>query len=80
MPETNALTELLKTMPKDEEQNYSAEEAIHPGLRRMKEKDARRQIKLEQLRQDIAVAVESEERGEVASLAIEAIIAEGKRH
>ena len=32
------------------------------------------------LRQDIAVAVEAEERGEVAPLDIEAIIAQGKRH
>jgi len=60
-------------------QYSSAGEVIREGLRLLEEKDTLRQIKLEQLRKDIAVAVEAEERGEVAPLDIEAIIAEGKR-
>lgn len=42
-------------------------------------KDALRQIKMEQLRKDIAVAVEAAERGEVAPLDVEDIIARGKK-
>lgn len=61
-------------------QYHSAGEVIRAGLRLLEEKDALRQIKLEQLRQDIAVAVESEQRGEVAPLDMEAIIVGGKRH
>lgn len=60
-------------------QYHSAGEVIREGLRLLEEKDAPRQIKLEQLRRDIAVAVEAEEGGEVAPLDIEAIILEGKR-
>ncbi len=60
-------------------QYHSAGEVIREGLRLLEEKDMLRQIKLEQLRKDLAVAVEAEERGEVAPLDIEAIIREGKR-
>lgn len=59
-------------------QYHSAGEVIREGLRLLEEKDALRQIKLEQLRKDIAVAAEAEKRGEVAPLDIEAIIREGK--
>jgi antitoxin ParD1/3/4 len=60
-------------------QYHSAGEVIREGLRLLEEKDTLRQIKLDQLRKDIAVAVEAEERGEVAPLDIETIIAERKR-
>ena len=38
-----------------------------------------RQIKLEQLRKDIAIGIEAADRGEVAPLDVEAIIAEGHK-
>lgn len=60
-------------------QYHSAGEVIRESLRLLEEKDMLRQIKLEQLRKDVAAAVEAEERGEVAPLDIEATIAEGKR-
>ena len=60
-------------------QYHSAGEVIRESLRLLEEKDMLRQINLEQLRKDIAAAVEEEERGDVAPLDIEATIAEGKR-
>jgi len=60
-------------------QYHSPGEVIRESLRLLEEKDMLRQINLEQLRKDIAAAVEEEERGEVAPLDIEATIAEGKR-
>lgn len=60
-------------------QYHSATEVIREGLRLLEEKDALRQIKLNQLRRDIAVAVEAADRGEVAPLDIEDIIARGKK-
>lgn len=60
-------------------QYRSAGEVIRESLRLLEEKDLLRQIKLERLRKDVAVAVEAEERGDVAPLDIEATIAEGKR-
>lgn len=59
-------------------QYHSAGEVIREGLRLLEEKDALRQIKLEQLRKGIAVAVEAADRGEIAPLDIEDIIARGK--
>ena len=58
-------------------QYHSAGEVIREGLR-LEEKDMLRQIKLEQLRKDVAAA-EAEERGGVAPLNIENIIARGKK-
>ena len=59
-------------------QYHSAGEVIRESLRLVEEEDMLRQIKLEQLRKDVAAAVEAEERGEVAPLDIEDIIAWGK--
>ena len=60
-------------------QYHSAGEVIRESLRLLEEKDMLRQIKLEQLRKDIAAAVEEEERGDVALLDVEDIIARGKK-
>ena len=59
-------------------QYHSAGEVIREGLRLLEEKDTLRQIKFDQLRKDIAVAVEAEERGDVAPLDVKDIIARGK--
>jgi len=60
-------------------QYHSAGEVIREGLRLLEEKDALRQIKLEQLRKDIAVGLEQADRGELAPLDVEDIIARGKK-
>jgi antitoxin ParD1/3/4 len=57
----------------------SPDRVVQEALRLLKEQDERRQAKLEDLRQEIAIGLEQIERGEVAPLDIEAIIAEGKR-
>lgn len=61
-------------------QYNSVSEVIHHGLYLMQDRDALRQIKLERLRKDIAVGIEAAERGEVAPLDVEDIIAQGKMH
>lgn len=60
-------------------QYQSAGEVIREGLRLLQEKDMLRQIKLEQLRKDITLGIESADRGELAPLDVEAIIAEGRK-
>ena len=60
-------------------QFHSAGEVVREGLRLLQEQDTLRQIKLEQLRKDIAVGIESADRGELAPLDVEAIIAEGHK-
>ena len=60
-------------------QYNSSGEVIRAGLQLLQEQDALRQIKLEQLRKDIAVGIEAANRGEVAPLDVEAIIAEGHK-
>ena len=57
----------------------TASEVIREGLRLMQEKDMLRQIKLEQLRKDLMVAVDAEKRGDFAPLDVEEILAEGRR-
>ena len=58
---------------------HSASEVIREGLRLMQEKDMLRQIKLEQLRKDLMIGIDSANRGELAPLDIEAIITEGRK-
>ena len=60
-------------------QYNSASEVIHHGLYLLQDQDTLYQIKLERLRKDIAISVEAAERGEVAPLDIEDIIARGKQ-
>jgi len=59
-------------------QYNSVSEVVHHGLYLLQDQDTLRQIKLERLRKDIAVGIEAAERGEVAPLDIEDIIARGK--
>lgn len=60
-------------------QYNSVSEVIHHGLYLMQDQDTLRQIKLERLRKEIAASVEAAERGEVAPLDVEDIIARGKK-
>ena len=60
-------------------QYHSAGEVIREGLRLLEEKDTLRQIKLEQLRRDIAIGIEQADRGDLAPLDVEDIIARGKK-
>ena len=57
----------------------SSGEVIRAGLQLLQEQNMLRQIKLEQLRKDIAIGIEAADRGEVALLDVEAIIAEGHK-
>ena len=60
-------------------QYHSAGEVVREGLRLLQEQDMLRQIKLEQLRKDIAIGIEAADRGELAPLDVDAIIAEGHK-
>jgi len=57
----------------------SSGEVIRAGLQLLQEQNILRQIRLEQLRKDIAIGIEAADRGEVAPLDVEAIIAEGHK-
>ena len=70
------LEELVKAKVLSGQFNSSGE-VIREGLRLLEEKDTLRQIKLDRLRKDLSIALEQVDRGEVAPLDIEAIIAEG---
>lgn len=60
-------------------QYQSPGEVVREGLRLLQEQEMLRQIKLEQLRKDIAIGIEAADRGEVAPLDVEDIIAEGRK-
>ncbi len=60
-------------------QYNSVSEVVHHGLYLMQDQEALRQIKLERLRRDVAASIEAAERGEVAPLDVEDIIARGKK-
>ena len=60
-------------------QYHSAGEVIRESLRLLEEKDMLRQIKLEQLRKDIAIGIEQADRGDLAPLDVEDIITRGKK-
>jgi antitoxin ParD1/3/4 len=53
-------------------------EMVLHGLFLLQDRDTLRQIKLDRLRKDIAVGLEQADRGELAPLDVEAIIAEGR--
>ena len=57
----------------------SSGEVIRAGLQLLQEHDALRQIRLERLRKDIAIGIEAADRGELAPLDVDAIIAEGHK-
>ena len=57
----------------------SSGEVIRAGLQLLQEQNTLRQIKLEQLRKDIAIGIEAADRGEVAPLDVEDVIARGKQ-
>jgi antitoxin ParD1/3/4 len=56
----------------------SASEVVREALRLFQEREQVRQIKLEQLRKDIAVGIEQIERGEATPLDMEEIKAEAR--
>lgn len=70
------LEELVKARVESGQYNSSGE-VIREGLRLLEEKDMLRQIKLDQLRKDLAIGIEAADRGELAPLDVDAIIAEG---
>jgi len=58
---------------------HSASEVISQALRLLKDWDALRECRLEELRREIQIGLDQADRGEVAPLDIEAIKAEGRR-
>ena len=63
---TADLEEYVKTKIQSGQFN-SPGEIVRAGLQLLQEQDALRQIKLEQLRKDIAVGIEAADRGELIS-------------
>jgi antitoxin ParD1/3/4 len=57
----------------------SASEVVRESLRLLREQDLLKQIRLEELRKEIALGLEASERGEVGPLDIKAIKAEGRK-
>ena len=53
-------------------------EVIRAGLYLLQDQDILRQIRLERLRKEIAVGIEQADKGELAPLDVEDIIARGK--
>lgn len=75
---TPELEELVKQ--KVESGMYSsASEVVREALRLFKDQETLRQIRLEELRKEIAIGIEQANRGEVAPLDVEAIKAESRR-
>jgi antitoxin ParD1/3/4 len=57
----------------------SASEVVREALRLLKEQDALKAYRLEELRRDIAVGLQQADRGEVAPLDIAAIQDQGRK-
>ncbi len=53
-------------------------EVVRAGLYLLEDQETLRQIRLERLRKEISIGIEAADRGEVAPLDIEAIVAEGR--
>lgn len=57
---------------------HAPTEVIHEGLRLIRERDAVKQLRREELRREINIGLEQIARGEVAPLDMEALIAEAR--
>ena len=57
---------------------HSASEVVREGLRLLRERRQDRQVRLEELRRQIAIGLKQADRGEVAPLDIAAIQSEGR--
>jgi antitoxin ParD1/3/4 len=76
-----SLTEELEAMVQEKVASgmyNSASEVIRQALRLLNEQDQIRQMRLEELRREVAIGIEQIERGQVVPFDAEAIIAEGK--
>ena len=58
---------------------HSANEVVREGLRLLEERDHLRQMRLDQLRKEIAVGIRQADAGESVPLDMEAIKAEGQK-
>lgn len=75
-----SLTEELEELVQEKVRSgmySSASEVIREALRLLKEQDQIRQMRLEELRKEIAIGVAQADRGELEELDVEAIIADG---
>ena len=80
---------MTATLPDDLEEYVKAKvqngdyscisDVIRAGLSLLEDHDTLRQIKLERLRKEVAIGTEAADRGEVAPLDFEEIIAEGRK-
>ncbi len=57
----------------------TAGEVVRDGLRLLQERERVRQIRLEELRNEIAIGIDQLNRGEYAEFTAETVIAEGSR-
>ncbi len=77
-----SLTPELEKLVNDKVQSglyNSASEVVREALRLLKEQDALKAYRVEELRKEIARGIEQANRGEVTPLDIEAIKAEGRK-
>jgi len=77
-----SLTQELEQMVKDKVRTglyHSASEVIREALRLLKEHDQLRELRLAELRKEIAIGIDQADRGEVAPLDMEAIKAKARR-
>lgn len=80
---------MTTTLPDDLEEYVKAEvqngnyscitDVIRAGLNLLEDQDTLRQIKLERLRKEVAIGIAAADRGELAPLDVEEVIAEGKK-
>jgi len=76
-----SLTQELEQMVKDKVRTglyHSASEVIREALRLLKEHDQLRELRLAELRKEIAIGIDQADRGEVAPLDMDAIKAKAR--
>jgi len=76
-----SLTQELETLVKDKVRSgmyHSASEVIRAGLRLLKDQDQLYEIRLAELRKEIAVGLEQADRGQTAPMDMQAIKAEAR--
>ena len=76
-----SLTEELEELVQEKVRSgmySSASEVIRQALRLLKEQDQLRQIRLDELRKEIAIGIEQADRGELEELDVEAFLKEAR--
>ena len=75
---TNEMSEFVKQQV-DSGMYQTASEVMREGVRLLQQREQLRQIRIEELRKQVAVGIQQADRGDVAPLDFDAIRAEGRR-